>query len=67
MPRDTDWYEQLDGVLSEHGVPVAFASLISRAPVAIPESDDWPCVGHWGPIEIAAAEQLERLLRRLED
>jgi hypothetical protein len=67
IPCKVAWYEQLDEVLMADHVPLRFTDLIYRAPISIPEADDWPCVGYWGPKELAAIGPLAALLIRVED
>jgi hypothetical protein len=67
IPCTTKWYFTLDEVMVEHQIALAFTDLIFKCPVAIPEADDWPCIGHWTAREFAAAEQLAAALPRIED
>lgn len=67
VPCKVAWYEQLDEVLAADHVPLRFADLIYRSPIAIPRADDWPCVGHWGLNELAAVAPLADLISRIDD
>jgi hypothetical protein len=66
-PCPTQWYFTLDEAMAEHGIPLRFTDLIFRSPVAIPEADDWPCVGHWTARDAASADRLEAALPRIGD
>lgn len=52
IPCTWDWYERLDRILEQRGLSLRFSKLISDSPIAFPEPDDWPCVGHW-PASVA--------------
>jgi hypothetical protein len=67
VPCRIAWYEELDKTVASNEIPLKFTNLIYRSPVAIPESDDWPCVGHWGANELAALGPLAELIPRIDD
>jgi hypothetical protein len=67
-PCDDDWYEQLDEVLEEAGVPIRFLYLTGNPPIPLPSQNDWPEVGHWTNLEIRqAAPLLVGRLLQVED
>ena len=67
IPCKASWYERLDEDLAAHQVSLRFTNLIYRAAMPIPQADDWPCVGHWGPSEMSAVGPLAEILRRVDD
>lgn len=66
-PCHYEWYERLDEFSSSHNIPLSFRDLIHERPIAIPESDDWPCVGHWPRATIVAARRPLKSLRSSSD
>src|SRR5437867_3271527 len=52
------WFEQLDGFLAGHLVPLRFAKLLDDCPIPLPEARELPCVGHWLFDEIKTAREL---------
>jgi hypothetical protein len=54
-PCWSDWFVTLDQALARHAVPLRFTKLLDVPPTHLPETDDWPGVGHWTGDEMAAA------------